>query len=48
MKRGQRPNAEQVVLTLRQTAVQSTQGKSIAVAQLRRRTSQSKATPTRA
>jgi putative transposase len=32
MKRGQRPSAEQVVLTLRQIEVQTAQGKSIAVA----------------
>lgn len=32
MKRGQKPSAEQVVLTLRQIAVQTAQGKSIAVA----------------
>ena len=32
MKRGQRPSAEQVVLTLRQIEVQTGQGKSIAVA----------------
>jgi hypothetical protein len=44
MKRGQRPSAEQVVLTLRQIEVQTAQGKSIAIAQLRRRTSLSKVT----
>jgi putative transposase len=32
MKRGQRPSAEQVVLMLGQTEVQTAQGKSIAVA----------------
>ena len=32
MKRGQKPSAEQVVLTLRQIEVQTAQGKSIAVA----------------
>jgi putative transposase len=32
MRRGQRPSAEQVVLTLRQIEVQTAQGKSIAVA----------------
>ena len=32
MERGQRPSAEQVVLTLRQIEVQTAQGKSIAVA----------------
>ena len=32
MKRGQRPSAEQVVLTLRQIEGQTAQGKSIAVA----------------
>ena len=32
MKRGQRPSAEQVVLTLRQIEVQTAQGKSITVA----------------
>ncbi|GJE42638.1 hypothetical protein AEGHOMDF_1810 [Methylobacterium soli] len=32
MKRGQRPSAEQVVLTLRRIEVQTAQGKSIAVA----------------
>jgi hypothetical protein len=32
MKRGQRPSAEQVVLLLRQIEVQTSQGKSIAVA----------------
>ena len=32
MKRGQRPSAEQVVVTLRQIEVQTAQGKSIAVA----------------
>ncbi len=32
MKRGQRPNAEQLVLMLRQIEVQTAQGKSIAVA----------------
>jgi hypothetical protein len=32
MKRGQRPSAEQVVLTLRQIEVQTAQGKSLALA----------------
>lgn len=32
MRRGQKPSAEQVVLMLRQIEVQTTQGKSIAVA----------------
>ena len=32
MRRGQRPSAEQVVLTLRQIEVQPAQGKSIAIA----------------
>ena len=32
MKRGQRPSAEQVVLTLRQIEVQTAQGKSLAIA----------------
>ncbi|WP_162560431.1 hypothetical protein [Methylobacterium durans] len=32
MRRGQRPSAEQVVLTLRQIEVQTAQGKSIAIA----------------
>ena len=32
MKRGQRPSAEQVVLTLRQFEVQTAQGQSVAVA----------------
>lgn len=31
MRRGQRPTAEQVVLTLRQVEVQTSRGKSIAV-----------------
>ena len=32
MKRGQKPSAEQVVLTLRQIEVQTAQGKSLALA----------------
>ena len=43
MRRGQKTNAEQVVLKLRQIEVQTAQGKSLALAQLRRRRSSSSA-----
>jgi hypothetical protein len=43
MKRGQKTSAEKVVLKLRQIEVQTAQGKSLALAQLRRRRSPSKA-----
>ncbi len=44
MKRGQKTGAEQVVLMLRQIEVQTAQGKSLALAQLRRPRSPGKAT----
>ena len=44
MRRGQKTSAEQVVLMLRQIEVQTVQGKNLALAQLRRRRSPSRAT----
>ena len=44
MKRGQKASAEQVVLKLRRIEVQTAQGKSLALAQLRMRRSPSRAT----
>ena len=44
MRRGQKTSAEQVVLKLRQIEVQTAQGKSLALAQLRRRRSPSRVT----
>ena len=43
MKRGQKTSAEQVVLKLRQIEVQTAQGKSLVLAQLRTRRSPSRA-----
>ena len=42
MRRGQKTSAEQAVLTLPQIEVQTSQGKSLALAQLRRRRSPSR------